>query len=279
MKQGKGSAKASLKLLWEKITMFETTGVAVAAVMIPEEKLIRVLVIDDEEPFQQDMSDYFGAYGYSVDVASNLDEAKSLLEKNEYQIILADVNFEGLELKGDRFVLTHYKNFQGARVVIVTGLNINELRNHDALDNLKIPIWSKGDPNWGTNLTELTEATANTRKQELASQLNDFMSDKLGGSGNYIVTGAPAAVSAAAVGAKAAPITWELAIEDILVGWLESQSNPERPFFSVGRTVLSASKMVEQVKQKTEIGRELLEMFVTEIKYSLGLGDKPISRR
>ncbi len=255
------------------------SGTAAMAAVIPEEKLIRVLVIDDNETFRQDMIDYFGIYGYDVDVARDPEEAKPLIEKNEYQIVLADVNFDGLNLKGDRFVLNNYKDFKGARVVIVTALNVNELRNRAALDNLNIPVWNKADQNWGQNLTGLTRETAEARKQEIAGQLNDFISDKLGDAGDYIVTGASAtAVATDAVTLPPPVEPWELEVKEILIGWLESQSNPHRPLFSVGRTVFSADKMVEQVRKRTDVGKQLLEMFLTEVRYSLGLG-KPISRR
>jgi CheY-like chemotaxis protein len=263
--------------------MSEATAVAVAAV-IPEEKLIRVLVIDDEETFQQDMTNYFDTYRYSVDVARNLEEAKTLLEMYDYQIALVDVNFPGIKLKGDSFVLENRSIFKDARVIVVTGRNINQLRNRNALEKIEIPVWDKGDVNWGRKLTGLTEETAEARKQEIASQLNDFLSDKLGDSGNYVVIGSSAAAAAAAAAKPQReeiplPEPWELAVEDILLGWLENQSNPERPFFSVGRAVYSPQNMIEQVQQKTEFGKELLGMFVTEVKYSLGLGGRPTFRR
>lgn len=253
------------------------TGTALAAV-IPKGKLVRVLVVDDAVDFPQDMIDYFDIYGYSVDVARDIEEARVKLEKNEYQIVLVDVNFEG-ELKGDSFVLQNQSIFKGARVVVVTALNVNELRHRIALEEINIPIWGKEDDNWGSNLTGLTKETAKAREQEIADQLNDFISDKLGDPDNYVVTESSAATAAAATDSvQPAPEPWEIAVEDILIEWLNGQNNPERPFYSVGRAVFSPIKMIEQIQQKTEIGKELLEMFATEIKYSLGLGSKPTFR-
>ncbi|HZE70926.1 MAG TPA: response regulator [Pyrinomonadaceae bacterium] len=261
--------------------MSSTPGVAVAAVMIPEEQLIRVLVVDDREDFRRPMSDYFREFGYAVDLAKNPDEAKPLLEKNRYQIVLYDINFEGLNVKGDRFVL-NYKNFKGARVVVVTALEVNQLRSTAELQNLDIPVWGKGDPDWGTNLNNLTEETLEARKQEIASQLEGFVRDKLGFTDNRILTSSSAT---AAVMAREAPVTtagvglapapWEIAVEDMLVEWLQSQDNLEGPLFSVGRTVLSANNMLDQIAKRTRIGKKLLEMFVTEVRHSLRL--KPVS--
>src|SRR6266576_554825 len=244
--------------------MSAIASVAMASVMIPEEKLVRVLVIDDDDLFQERMSHYFALYGFEVDIAEDPNKAKQLLAQHEYQIVLADVNFPGLDLKGDRFVLKNYETFKGARVVVVTALNVNELRSRTALENLGIPVWSKGAEDWGQNLTGLTKETKIARKEEIVVELNDFLSRKLGTPGDYVVTGATAAVMAKA-GPAPAP-AWDVAVEDILIGWLEGISNRERPLFSIGRTMLSANGMIEEVKQKTEFGKELLEMFVTEIR-------------
>jgi CheY-like chemotaxis protein len=260
--------------------MSHAPGVAVAAVMIPEAQLIRVLVVDDREPFRTAMSDYYREFGYAVDLAKDPDEAKPLLEKNRYQIVLYDINFEGLNVKGDRFVL-NYKNFKGARVVVVTALEVNQLRSTTELKNLDIPVWGKGDADWGTNLDNLTEETLEARKLEIASQLQDFVSDRLGFTDNRIVTSPPATAavmareaSVPAAGAEPAPAPWEIAVEDMLVEWLESQDDLERPLFSVGRNVFSADNMLDQIAQQTRIGKKLLDMFVTEVRHSLRL--KPI---
>ncbi|HEX8773832.1 MAG TPA: response regulator [Pyrinomonadaceae bacterium] len=246
------------------------------AAIIPEKKLIRVLVIDDEDRFQQDIKDYFETYGYAVDAARSPQEAKAFIAQKEYQIVIVDVNFEGIELDGDRFILQNYKDFKGARLVVATGLDINTLRNHVALKRHNIPVWDKGDDDFGKYLNDLTEETAQARKQKLAGQLNDFISDKLGGSGDYIVTGATAAVMTREKPERA---PWEAAIENIMVLWLESQKNQKKPFLSVGRTVLSPLDMIDHVKRKTNLGNELLKMFVVEVGQSLGIEIESTSGR
>lgn len=256
---------------------------AAAVAVVPERKLVRVLVIDDEVDFQQSMTDYFDAYGYSVDVARDPEEAKVLLEKNKYQIALVDVNFEGINVKGDRFVLNNHADFKGARVVVVTGRNINTMRYRRALENLDILVWDKGGENWGRDLTGLTEETAEARKQEIAGQMNALLSTELGAADNYVVTGISATAVATAVAPEPTAVTepepWSTETKEIFIGWLESLSDPERPFFSIGRQVLSPRSMVEHVKDRTDLGKELLDMFVAEVRYSMGLGDRPSSER
>jgi CheY-like chemotaxis protein len=253
-------------------------GAAVAAI-IPQEKMNRALVIDDEVDFHERMTDYFDTRGYSVDLANDLAQAKAYLDANEYQIVLADVNLGDLDVKGDAFVLK-YRNFKGARVVVVTGRNVNNIRNGNALKEQDIPVWDKGDQNWGTKLNTLTAETSKARSEKLSGELNDFIKDKLGvSSGNYVVTGSVAAATARAVAkSQSEPLPWEIAVEDMLIGWLHDQKDIVRPFFLIGRQVFSAADMVQQVKQKTDVGKELLGMFVEEVRHSLRLKKNPPGR-
>jgi len=249
---------------------------AAVAAIIPQVKMNRALVIDDETDFHDRMTDYFDTRGYSVDLARDLTQAKAYLESNEYQIVLADVNLGDLDVKGDAFVL-RYKNFKSARVVVVTGRNLNNILNGNALKERDIPVWDKGDQDWGAKLNALTAETSKARSEKFSDELNDFIKDKLGvSSGNYVVTGAAAAATAKAVVQPERELQpWEIAVEDILIGWLQGHKDMARPFFLVGRQALSAADMVQQVRQKTEVGKELLGTFVEEVRYSLRLKKTP----
>lgn len=248
------------------------SGAAVAIQMaIPKAKLVRVLVIDDEPHFQQDMRDYFGAYGYSADVAPSINEAKVLLRKHSYQLILADVNFQGALPEGDRFVLQNSKHFKGARVVVVTGLDVNSVRNRNALEELGVPIWDKGDPNWGAKLTELAQQTADASRARIEAEVDEFLAVKLGDRETQYVVKSPMSRSAAGQETRR---PWEIAIEAILVDWLGTQADQDQPFLSIGRDVFSAAQMVDEIKSRSTIGDELLEMFITEVRHCVGMGGR-----
>lgn len=249
--------------------MTDSTGAAVAIQMeIPKSMLVRVLVIDDEASFRQDMKEYFEAYEYTVDIADTISRAKELLKEHTYQVILADVNFNGLTPEGDRFVLQNFKNFKEARVIVVTGLDVNNVRNRNALEGLGVPIWDKGDPEWGTKLTSLAWEVAEASKKNIEAEVNEFIADKLGEQeGGYIV---PTSVSTTISREQARP--WEIAMEDVLIDWLKRQTDQEEPFLSIGREILSASNMIYEIRKRSAIGEELLQMFVSEVKHCVGTG-------
>lgn len=55
----------------------------------------RVLVVDDEEPIRTLLSRILERGGYSCTTASNCDEARALLEKEHFPLVLCDVNIPG----------------------------------------------------------------------------------------------------------------------------------------------------------------------------------------
>jgi two-component system response regulator (stage 0 sporulation protein F) len=63
-----------------------------------------ILIVDDEETILFAMREYFTTFGYGVDCARELEEAKALLAQTSYAVVIADLRLtgshgtEGLEL-------------------------------------------------------------------------------------------------------------------------------------------------------------------------------------
>jgi len=64
----------------------------------------RILVVDDEEAIRFAVGEYFTTAGYLVDVASELADARALLDRTMYAVVIADLRLsepagtEGLEV-------------------------------------------------------------------------------------------------------------------------------------------------------------------------------------
>ena len=56
----------------------------------------RILVVDDEKEYQDVYKMILEDEGYSVDTASSGTEALSILGKNSYNLVLADLIMEGM---------------------------------------------------------------------------------------------------------------------------------------------------------------------------------------
>ena len=56
----------------------------------------RILVVDDEEAVGLVLREYFRGLGHSVDVASELAEAKAMVAARGYDVVLSDLRLTGL---------------------------------------------------------------------------------------------------------------------------------------------------------------------------------------
>lgn len=88
----------------------------------------RLLVVDDEAPILFALKDYFTCFGYEVDGARELEEAKALLVNYPYSLVIADMRLtgiggtEGLEMIG--FVR---ERFPATRVILLTAYGSSEI--------------------------------------------------------------------------------------------------------------------------------------------------------
>ena len=58
---------------------------------------ISILIVDDEESVRDSLYNWFIDDGYQVDCAENAKEALSILESNNFDIILADIKMPGMD--------------------------------------------------------------------------------------------------------------------------------------------------------------------------------------
>lgn len=55
-----------------------------------------ILIVDDEEPIRLAFVEYFGALGFHVDDARELEEAEALLSNVHYDVVIADLRLTGI---------------------------------------------------------------------------------------------------------------------------------------------------------------------------------------
>lgn len=60
------------------------------------DKVRRILVVDDEEPFRFAVNDYFSARGYEIDCAEEMEEAEAMLSMNDYDVVIVDLRLGGI---------------------------------------------------------------------------------------------------------------------------------------------------------------------------------------
>jgi len=80
----------------------------------------KILVVDDEESIRYTFNIFLSEEGYQVDTAGGYDEALTLIQKDEYDLIFVDIVMEG---KSGIELLKSARQLQPATpVVMITGL-------------------------------------------------------------------------------------------------------------------------------------------------------------
>src|SRR5205809_1386906 len=57
----------------------------------------RILVVDDEAPVREVLSEYFSSQGYTVDEASNGNDAIGTIRRHRPDVVLLDIRMPGLD--------------------------------------------------------------------------------------------------------------------------------------------------------------------------------------
>jgi putative two-component system response regulator len=81
----------------------------------------RVLIVDDEEPVRRTLARLLTREGYVCSVAQSADNARAVLEKGQFELVLSDVNMPGTS--GLDFVRDLLGEFPDTAVIMVTGLD------------------------------------------------------------------------------------------------------------------------------------------------------------
>jgi CheY-like chemotaxis protein len=236
-------------------------------VTIPQEELVRVLLVDDDRSFQNRMGDFFESLNCKVEVASSPEEARTMLSR-AYEMVIADVNFDTSSVKGDRFVLDNQRSFGPAKVVVLTGQGLDTIDKFKKLKRRGIDIFEKSDDDLVQNLEAMAQKKFEEREANFVKSVTDSITSTLGQK------------AAAATAVKMAPIpapgfdpvaALQAELGEMLAQWLESRTHRDVSVLAFGTKVLTANEMIAEIRSNSEIGRAHIRMLVSEIKHCLGL--------
>jgi DNA-binding response OmpR family regulator len=77
-----------------------------------------MLVVDDEKVITFAFETYFGQQGFAVDTASSRDEAIGLLNRNDYDVLIADLRLTGTDGVEGMEIVQHARE-RSSRMAIV----------------------------------------------------------------------------------------------------------------------------------------------------------------
>jgi CheY-like chemotaxis protein len=104
----------------------------------------KVLVIDDDDALRESLTEYLKTFGFNIDSAASPSEAKQLLERGKYQVIITDIYFGPDVMTGDEFLLQNEKLIKGAKIVAITGFALGDIKRVADLETRGIRIFQKG---------------------------------------------------------------------------------------------------------------------------------------
>ena len=84
----------------------------------------RILIADDEENILDALSEFMEGIGYHVDLAGSVESALTLMQTNEYDVLLTDKNMPGFgdKKEGGMSLLRHVKKHNPlTEVIMITG--------------------------------------------------------------------------------------------------------------------------------------------------------------
>lgn len=153
---GTGSAVAPIKIIsgGEELQTIEP------------ESIMRVLVIEDEEPQRKRISKSIKDLGFAVDAVASPKEAAMLIEENKYQLIVVDIRFDAPNISGDEFVRKNLDILASGKRVAFTGF-VEDIPEENI--SLFDEIIRKGG--LGTQLYEFAECAYEERKKFIAREM------------------------------------------------------------------------------------------------------------
>lgn len=113
--------------------------------------ITRILIIDDDELFCEALKELVKSCGIEADGVFNLEEAKSLVQKNAYDIIFLDIHlpdgnglemlnqFKDTESRPEVMIITGSMDKDGAKIAIENGA-WDYIRKGDSLDRIQLSL-------------------------------------------------------------------------------------------------------------------------------------------
>lgn len=225
-----------------------------SAVEIQPEEIMHVLFVEHDTDYRQRIIRDLQGLGCRVDAVSVPAEAVEKLALGKYQMIIVDIKFPHPAISGDQFLKLNHSLMQGAQLVALTGAR-HSIKIDDEFDSLKVVIIDKGEED--IQLQEVSQDVYERAKEDV---LKRSKGPKAGFPTGDAVEEYPLALGY---------------LQEELLKELEQIADKEsETVFYKGKN-FSISHLIDQVRQKTDIGVELTRMMLNLIRWREEHGQKP----
>ena len=237
---------------------------------VPQEALVSVLVVDDEDDFRNTLKKLFEDWGYTVDTAATPDEAISLLQNKNYDMVIADITFDAPQISGDQLITENQNLLKRARIVAITGQGKDRIKRIKELEEIGVVVLEKGGQIG--ELKRIVTEKLEERKKFMASKLQESLTmaiaEAIREAEKSVLAGERIMLTAPPFSAPAYLLD---EVQRTLIDWLKTRENPDRRTILYGNRSYSTSELAAEIERGTEVGREHLEMMVDLFKECLSI--------
>jgi CheY-like chemotaxis protein len=223
---------------------------------VPKRELVRTLILDDEHPSADSMRVTLEGMGCGVDVAYNTREARSLLQRRRYQVLLSDVVLGEETIEGDDFVIDNEALMGGASRILYTARGRENIRRWEELEERGVKVIEKGEPSFFSTLESLVSEKLGEEVSRVTARLNDMITAE--------------ADENSAVMYPEAAATFLMKAQEILIERLKAKKDSNKKGMFYGGKAYSPNMLIQEIERGTEVGREYLDMFLDLIKHDFG---------
>jgi DNA-binding NtrC family response regulator len=212
--------------------------------VIPVSKLVRILLVEDEPGNALSLSEVLEHRGYSVQIATNPNEAKLCIDAMEFGMLISDQVFDGHSSSGDSFLLE--SRVGNIPKVLVTGRGVEGIERKAELDQRGIPILTKGDDNFHQQLESIAQEALAIAKERTMRQFSPE---------TRIDDGSSRALREA---------------RELLLDWLSKRKDANAETLFYGGKSYSANTLMKEIQAGTSVGNAHIEMFLRVMRQAMG---------
>lgn len=220
-------------------------------------KILRALVVEDDDDYRQGLGQTVRRHGFSVDEASSLEEAERHLDSGAYTLVLLDnVLTDGVARaeKGSEFIRRNWDIFRGAKVKLVTGFALGQVENAEFLEEKDVEVLKKEDEELARKIGESCQLVAEEALQQVKAELERTLEASALRPHQTSVVGGT--LIGAQVYARA---------RQYLVDYIKRMPDQNLKQVALDGVGYSPGELLAEVEIETSVGRELVDMLLDDL--------------
>lgn len=218
-----------------------------SSLIIPANKLVRILLVEDEPGNAASLTEVLESFGYSVQVASNPTDAKLALDAMKFGMVISDQVFDGHTVRGDSFLLEDEAKIADIPKVLVTGWGTEGILRKEELDQRGITILEKGHEDFHPRLEEIAHEALEIAKRKVIQSVEANSESTENRDGERALQEA----------------------RGLLLGWLRSRQDKDAQEIYYSGQKYSVNMLIDEIEKRTPVGEAHMLLFIKVLRKAM----------